>query len=182
MSSWTCHRPHYCFRMMECAFWTWELRTSCLGDLGPQRVPRTKRRTWLHGCLCLFGGDPSNLGRPPLALCPGSLGSALARPLTRYLTFLDLRLLVNWSTWYLPSRTGRTIICVIGPFRKKVPNKCLRRKVSKTLMWNWFPLTCASVGDWTCNPGMCPDWDWTSALSVHRMTFQPTEPHWPGTE
>ena len=24
---------------------------------------------------------------------------------------------------------------------------------------DWLPLTRTPTGDWTCNPGMCPDWE-----------------------
>ena len=46
------------------------------------------------GCLCVYGGDPSNLGRPQLALYPQSLGSALVLTLTDCLTSLGLSLLI----------------------------------------------------------------------------------------
>ena len=45
---------------------------------------------------------------------------------------------------------------------------------------NWLPLAHASVGDWTCSPSMCPDWEsnwWPFAL---QDGTQPTEPCWPG--
>ena len=32
--------------------------------------------------------------------------------------------------------------------------------------------------DWTCNPGMCPDWESNRRPFALQDDTQPTEPHW----
>ena len=61
-----------------------------------------------------------------------------------------------------------------------------REEGRETSMWEWnsyrLPLARAPAGDWTCNPGTCPDWEsnwWPFTLW---NDTQRTEPHWSGQE
>ena len=45
---------------------------------------------------------------------------------------------------------------------------------------DWLPLICALTGDWTCNPGMCADWESNLRPFTLQDDTQPTEPHHSG--
>ena len=47
---------------------------------------------------------------------------------------------------------------------------------------DWLPLLCALTGDWTCNPGMCPDQESNWRPFTLQDEAQLTEPHQSGLE
>lgn len=63
----------YCLKMMECAFQTRNSRPSCWGVWVHKEFLGERG----HRCLCLYWGDPSNLGKPHLAPHPDSMGPTL---------------------------------------------------------------------------------------------------------
>ena len=63
----------YCLKMMECAFQTRNSRPSCWGVWVRKEFLGERG----HRCLCLYWGDPSNLGKPHLAPHPDSMGPTL---------------------------------------------------------------------------------------------------------
>ena len=59
-----------------------------------------------------------------------------------------------------------------------------RKEGRETLMrkrsTDWFLPTSTWTGDWTHNPGMCPNWELNPQPFGYRMMFQPTESHQSG--
>ena len=69
---------------------------------------------------------------------------------------------------------GRFLIA----FRKRGREREKHRWWEKSI--NWLPPVCALAGDWTCNQGMCPDWESNPQPFGYGTMLQPAEPHWPG--